>query len=193
MKITLKLLLILLPIFSANAEIYKHIDAEGRVTYSNVPLKGSTKLNLDPSSQGGGSGKTSSQARATPPNFPRVDPNTQKQRDQTRKSILESELETERKALEAAKAAYAEGEKNPEVFQNIVGPDGKPVLGAKEGEIVRDSKGEAVKGSDGNPLKFKKQGGRNMAKYAEKMDSLSSEIKNHQNNIEMLEKEISRM
>jgi pyridoxine/pyridoxamine 5'-phosphate oxidase len=33
---------------SALAEIYKHVDAEGRVTYSNITSKGATRLELDP-------------------------------------------------------------------------------------------------------------------------------------------------
>lgn len=182
----------------ALAEIYKHVDAEGRVTYSNVPIRGAVKLNLDPLPQpgpraGGGGSKNSSTAKATPAGFPKVDQDTQKQRDGKRREILEGELAAERKALDAAKANYAEAEKNPEVFQNIIGVDGKPVLGASEGQVITDSSGKPVMGSDGKPAKYRKQGGRNMAKYAEKMDQLSSEIKNHENNIEMLEKEISRM
>lgn len=178
----------------ALAEIYKHIDAEGRVTYSNVPIKGSVKLNLDPVPRNGeGRSSAPSKAAPTPAGFPKVDQSTQKQRDGKRREILESELATERKALEAAKAAYVEAEKNPEVFQNVVGLDGKPVLGAVEGQAITDASGKPVVGADGKPAKYRKQGGRNMARYAEKMDQLSSEIKNHENNIEMLEKEISRM
>ena len=33
---------------TAFAEIYKHVDKEGRITYSNTPTKGARKLYLDP-------------------------------------------------------------------------------------------------------------------------------------------------
>ena len=32
----------------AHAEIYKTVDSEGRVTYSNVKIKGAKKLDLEP-------------------------------------------------------------------------------------------------------------------------------------------------
>ncbi|MBU3737255.1 MAG: DUF4124 domain-containing protein [Methylobacterium sp.] len=109
---------------TAYAEIYKQVDADGRVTYSNVPSKGAVKLNLEPPAQGGGSGAAPSQkARVpTPANFPRVDEDTQRVRDDKRRQILESELAGERKALEEAKKNYTEGEANPESF---IGKDGK--------------------------------------------------------------------
>jgi len=110
---------------TAHAEIYKQVDADGRVTYSNVPSKGAVKLNLEPPVQGGGgnSAAPSQKARVpTPANFPRVDEDTQRVRDDKRRQILESELAGERKALEEAKKNYAEGESNPETF---VGKDGK--------------------------------------------------------------------
>ncbi len=90
-------------LFSAStsqAEIYKHIDAQGRVTYSNVPIKGATKLNLEPlTTVPGPRAKTST---PTPANFPRVDSDTQKKRDDTRRKILEEELATEEKLLAVA-------------------------------------------------------------------------------------------
>lgn len=109
----------------ANAEIYKKIDANGHVTYSNMPSKGATKLDLEPvppssSNQGAGNrpGRTKS---ASPADFPRVDRQTQKARDDKRKQILQEELETEKKALEEARKAYAEGESVPEVYRGANG------------------------------------------------------------------------
>jgi hypothetical protein len=46
----------------------------------------------------------------TPPNFPRVDKDTQKSRDDGRRRILEDELTTEEKGLSDAKAKLAEQE-----------------------------------------------------------------------------------
>ncbi len=70
-----------------SAEIYKRIDSEGHVTYSSEPLKGGKKLYL----------KTlpTTSERSTPEDFPRVDKQTQKKRDNTRRVILEDELATE--------------------------------------------------------------------------------------------------
>lgn len=106
----------------AFAEIYKHIGPDGRVTYSNVKTKGAVKLEIDPDANtiSNDRPKPSSDTKkraATPSNFPKVDKETQTQRDGKRKEILQSELEAEKAALEQAKKAYAEGESNPEVYQ----------------------------------------------------------------------------
>lgn len=93
------------------AAIYKTVDAEGNITYSNVPSKGALRLDIDPPSPGAG-GKADKPARAsktpTPAGFPRVDSQTQSLRDDKRKQILLSELEIEQKALQDAKKAYVE-------------------------------------------------------------------------------------
>ncbi|HQR50221.1 MAG TPA: DUF4124 domain-containing protein [Methylophilaceae bacterium] len=113
-----KLLFILIGLgiqLGAHAEIYKQVDADGHVTYSNVPIKGATKLNLDPPPSGSSSTKAPART-ATPANFPRVDQETQRQRDDKRRQILEDELANEKKALEEARKNYVEGEANPEMF-----------------------------------------------------------------------------
>ena len=70
---------------AADADIYKQVDADGHITYSNVPIKGAIKLNLDPI--GSGPEKSGRSKTATPANFPRVDSETQNQRDEKRKQI----------------------------------------------------------------------------------------------------------
>jgi len=141
------------------AEIYKHVDAEGHVTYSNVPMKGSSRLNLEPNVPGGKNAVGGTRPRAsstpTPAGFPRVDQDTQKQRDGKRQDILNDELATERKALEAAKKNLAEGQESPEVY----------------------------KGKDGKTY-------RNVAKYDEKIQKLQEDVNLHQQNIQLLEKEL---
>lgn len=155
----------------AQAAIYKHVDADGHVTYSNVPMKGAVKLNLEPpvsgsgSSPGGNAGRPGA-STPTPVDFPRVDKAEQKQRDGKRRQILEEELASEHKALEEAKQAYAEGESKPEVFKTtIVGKDGKPQV------VTR----------------------RNVAKFQEKMEKLQEEVSLHEKNIELLEKELATL
>jgi len=95
-----------------HAEIYKSVDENGHVTYSSTPLKGGKKLNLEPlptmvppanvqSSEG----------------FPRVDTETQRGRDDTRRKILQDELNAEQKLLDEATQNLKDGESNPEVFK----------------------------------------------------------------------------
>lgn len=157
--------------FLAHAEIYKQVDAEGHVTYSNVKIKGSKKLELEPADTNFGTGssgvgKRTSQVKSlTPASFPKVDAGTQNQRDNKRKEILQGELDAEKKALEDAKKAYAEGESNPEVFKTpiVTGLDGKK--------------------SGGNTL-------RNVPKFEEKMKALQADVDAHQRNIDLLQKEM---
>jgi predicted transcriptional regulator len=88
------------------ADIYKKVDEEGRVTYSNVPSKGAQKLNLEPINT-----VPLSKPNAQPPgNFPKVDADTQKGRDSKRRQVLEDELAQEMKQLDEAKKALAEAE-----------------------------------------------------------------------------------
>lgn len=164
---------------SALAEIYKHVDADGRVTYSNIKPKNLPKcdelrkvekncqkqLEIDPDanniSNDRAKAKTTSTANkrtATPDSFPRVDKDTQNQRDGKRRSILQSELDAEKAALEEAKKAYAEGESNPEVYQTASG-----------------------------------QTFRNVPKFEEKMKNLKENVDNHKKNIELLQKELDSL
>jgi len=100
----------------AQADIYKHVDENGHVTYSSTPIKGGKKLNLEPL-------PTMVPPRATSPEgFPRVDGNTQKSRDDARRRILQDELEAEEKLLAEARQKLKEGEDTPEVYR---GQDGK--------------------------------------------------------------------
>ena len=89
----------------AAAEIFKYVDENGRITYTNVPKKGAKKLDLDPGSTG-----KSRVGNAGPSSFPKVDNQTQRKRDDQRKQILHEELATEEKSLADAKIALKEGE-----------------------------------------------------------------------------------
>ncbi len=156
-----------LPMLS-EAAIYKHVDANGHVTYSNVKIKGGKQIDIEPADTNFGTKaqnelKSKSQTKSSgPSDFPNVDNNTQRQRDQSRKDILLSELASERFALEEAKRAYAEGEANPEVSQR--------------------------RNANGTISTF-----RNVAKFQEKMKALQLNVDVHQRNIELLEKEISNI
>jgi hypothetical protein len=99
----------------AQAEIYKAVDEDGHVTYSSTPIKGGKKLNLEPLPTMMPAAKPSASA-----NFPRVDNETQRGRDETRRKILQDELDAEVKLLEEANKSLNDA--SPEVF---TGPDGK--------------------------------------------------------------------
>lgn len=99
----LALLPMLLLALSAQAEIYKFVDENGRVTYTNIQKKGATKLDV-------GGGSAPNRANAGPSTFPKVDSQTQKKRDDMRKQILDDELATEQKALADAQKALKDGE-----------------------------------------------------------------------------------
>ena len=104
-------LLIFIALFlgqAAHADIYMSVDENGRKTYTNFPKKGAKKLNLDPPSTI--AAPKPRPPTATPPGFPRVDGDIQKQRDGTRRGILEQELAAERNLLDEAKKALVEGE-----------------------------------------------------------------------------------
>lgn len=97
----------------AQADIYKAVDADGHVTYSSTPIPGGKKLNLEPL-------PTMKPAAAEPAGFPKVDSETQRERDDTRRKILQDELASEEKLL--AEATQNLNDASPEVFK---GPDGK--------------------------------------------------------------------
>ncbi len=126
MKKYLYIFAIVTAIFSsyAFAEIYKRVDADGRITYSNIKTKGATRLELDPDANTISNDRAkviANKRTATPDGFPKVDEQTQNQRDGKRQDILKSELDAEMAALAQAKKAFAEGQAKPEVFQTANG------------------------------------------------------------------------
>ena len=148
----------------AHAEIYKHVDSEGRITYSNAPMKGAKKLYLEPPLS-----LPSAKARIpTPDNFPKVDSRAQKERDLGRRKILEDELAAEERLLAEAGQALREGEENPEVFKvnrTITDKDGKS-------SVITETR-------------------RNVAKYEEKIKKLKEQVTLHEKNIVALKKELT--
>jgi hypothetical protein len=111
------------------AEICKYIDAVGNIHYSNVPPdKGFRRLSCTlgddsptkrttpaPAPNNGNSQPAARPASpaTVPPGFPRVDPETQKGRDDVRRKVLGDELSAEEKLLAEARTAYADGAPPP--------------------------------------------------------------------------------
>jgi hypothetical protein len=108
-------ILCLCPMF-AHADIYKSVDENGHVTYSSTPLKGGKKIYLEPLPTMLPPANVQSQS-----NFPRVDSETQRSRDDTRRKILQDELNAEQKLLDVAQQNLRDGEANPEVFKGADG------------------------------------------------------------------------
>jgi hypothetical protein len=170
-KLSVSLLAFAVIAFSGDifAEIYKRVDADGRITYSNIKTKGASRLDIDPdanvisnervkrNSNGGSNRRT-----ATPEGFPKVDKDTQNQRDSKRQEILQGELDSEKAALDAAKAALADGAANPEISH--------------------------IKNANGSTSTF-----RNVAKFDEKMKNLQADVNSHENNIKLLQKELDAL
>jgi len=96
----------------AHAEIYKFVDDNGHVTYTNMPRPGAKKLQLElPTGKaatldGKAEKKRPASSNATPGYFPRVDAGTQRKRDDMRRQLLIEELNSEQTNLGAARSAY---------------------------------------------------------------------------------------
>jgi hypothetical protein len=96
----------------AQAPVCKYIDADGNIVFTNLPPeKGQRKVSCltseEPRRSGGAPG--SARATPTPSGFPKVDPETQRGRDDMRRKVLGEELASEEKLLAEARASYANG------------------------------------------------------------------------------------
>jgi hypothetical protein len=100
------LLLTLLIATPVAAETCKYMDSEGRITYSNVPVKNAKKVSCFETPAAPPPPPVAAPEKPTP----RVNGSTQRKRDDERRRILEEELSREQAALEEAKKALAEQE-----------------------------------------------------------------------------------
>ena len=116
---------ITLPSASALADIYKCAGDAGAPIFVDGKTKANYK-NCQIMMRDNGSQTTPKASKTpTPDSFPKVDSHTQTQRDDKRKEILLSELDTEQKALETAKNQHAQSEiemhqKNIQLLQKEV-------------------------------------------------------------------------
>ena len=87
--------------------LYRCMTAGGDPSYFNVP-------GAAPADPPDATSRSRSAAAAqTPAGFPKVDPATQKSRDDVRRKVLGDELATEEKLLAEARGAYADGAPQP--------------------------------------------------------------------------------
>ena len=106
---TLCVLSALLPAL-AMADIYKCSGDDGTPTFVDGNTKANYKNCRLMMRNNGAQVSTKSNKTSTPENFPKVDAYTQNQRDDKRKEILLSELNTEQKALETAQGQQVQSE-----------------------------------------------------------------------------------
>lgn len=106
-------LLALLAAPLAQAQVFKCIDPDGRITYTNdrAAAKGCSIVeNQNVSSIPATSRSATGSNTGTTSNFPKVSPDAQRARDESRRQILELELAAEERELTAAQQALTEQE-----------------------------------------------------------------------------------
>ena len=97
------------------AEIYKYVDENGQVTFTDMARKGVKPNQVYDMPSGparlGNGGKSMGKKSVSfrPADFPRIDPATQKKRDDLRRQVLQEELSSERQNLDEAKRQLALG------------------------------------------------------------------------------------
>lgn len=113
MRKLLLTLLCALPTAAVHAQIYECVEPGGGKRFTNIKseAKGCKQLSIEPVNTVPAP-KVPGKAAATPSpaNFPKVDADTQKQRDAGRRRILEQELANEQKLLDKAQQELAEQE-----------------------------------------------------------------------------------
>lgn len=135
MKPRLLLALLLLPLSAAADTLYKCTDENGVVLYTNQKsaAKNCTVLSREQPI----STFSTPKAKPTPSDFPRVNADQQRSRDNDRRTILGQELANEQKLLDEAKKALAAQEAVVEPTERNVGraAGGAVVHGVNESKV----------------------------------------------------------
>ena len=92
------------------ADVYKCVDDDGHVTYTNTKPSAKAKCTALSRDQRVSTVPGRASNAPSPSGFPKVDADTQKARDNDRRKILDQELATEQKMLDEARKALAEQE-----------------------------------------------------------------------------------
>jgi hypothetical protein len=132
--------LLLLPCLAwaatARADIYKRVDADGNVTYSNTPIRGGKKIELEPLPTVGASAATDSR-------YKEVKPATQRNRDAARRRVLESELQDEEQLLVEARQSLKETTGKPALLRTA--DHAEEVKSAQEQVHLHERNVQAIK------------------------------------------------
>ena len=145
-------------------QIYKKIDAQGKVTYSNEPIKGGKKIDLPPIST------VTLPKSVEPKPTSKIAPNPAVALERAQhKKLLQEAIANKEKALEQAKFKAKEGDV-PEFThtpKTVIGKNGKPSTLTE----IRD----------------------NPSAYEEKMKKLNAEITLHEKKLADLKAELENM
>lgn len=188
------------PAALAQTTIYKHVDEQGRTTYSNKPMKGATVLDLEPLTTIPGTPSGSLQPAAPniviavpekgdakpemkpavaivvplpapTPTLASVDTQTQKKRDDTRRRILDQELRQEEKLLADARESLLNEQQNPILIA-----------------AVRVAQ-QATDPTPSQQAEFR----RNIDRASGRIRGLQSTVGEHEKNVEALKKELGAL
>ena len=107
------LLLSLILAAPAQAEIYKYVDENGQVTFTDVYKKGAKRIDLPgvPTPLPATRAPRRASYTPSPADFPRIDPGTQKTRDDIRRQVLQVEINGERRNAGEARRQLQLGER----------------------------------------------------------------------------------
>lgn len=108
-QITL-LLMLTLPLGATANTLYKCQGADGRTTYTNQKNQNKCEVISQDKPVSTFTAPPQRAKQATPSDFPRVNGEQQRSRDNDRRAILEQELANEQRNLESARKALAENE-----------------------------------------------------------------------------------
>ena len=171
----------------AQTTIYKHVDENGRVTYTNKPMKGATVLELDPittipatpalaiapapAAKAVATLERLDKPAAVAPTLASIDATVQKRRDNDRRKILEEELTREEDSLAEARASISQEQQNPTLVA-----------------AVRTMQTTA----EPSPAQLAEMRS-NIEKASGRIRGLQSTVADHEKNIEALKKELGAL
>jgi predicted RNase H-like nuclease (RuvC/YqgF family) len=171
----------------AQTTIYKHVDENGRVTYTNKPMKGATVLELDPittipatpalaiapapAAKAVATLERLDKPAAAAPTLASIDATVQKRRDNDRRKILEEELTREEDSLAEARASISQEQQNPTLVA-----------------AVRTMQTTA----EPSPAQLTEMRS-NIEKASGRIRGLQSTVAEHEKNIEALKKELGAL
>ena len=95
------------PVTVAGKEIYKLVDKDGNITFTNRPTRHAQKVNLA-SFSGNANTRSTDTVIQKSTSAPSIKSNAQKERDGTRRQILEKELHSENKLLSDTKQSLSQ-------------------------------------------------------------------------------------
>ena len=105
------------PVTVAGKEIYKLVDKDGNITFTNRPTRHAQKVNLA-SFSGNANTRSTDTVIQKSTSAPSIKSNAQKERDGTRRQILEKELHSENKLLSDTKQSLSQISQSDDSLQD---------------------------------------------------------------------------